>query len=128
MAKDMEQVNNLRYNFDAAVTAYEKELCERWGITDGYWVAGDRYGIFCFFNEDNISLGEMIYIVENDLSYDEYAKWRNYNIKASEYKFHHINIQSWHLGCPRVPQETFDRLDNMRKNLEEACKEVRENF
>lgn len=119
------QISVLRENFDIAVTAYEKVLCERWEIGDGYWVSGDKSAVFCFFDTDCLSLSDLVYAVDNNISYEEYAAWRVYNENASEFGMYSINLPSWHKGCPRTSDETFERLRKLKKDFDDACNEAR---
>jgi hypothetical protein len=39
-----------------------------------------------------------------------------------------LNINAWHKGAPRVPQETFDKLRKMKDELKNLCEETRNKF
>ena len=68
------------------------------GCRDWYWV-GDEIGGLCDFNDtDFLKPEEMVLILEKEISYDDYAEWRDANIKYGDTKGH-INLQSWIMGC-----------------------------
>lgn len=124
----MKYCDKLREKFDAAVSAYEKELCHRWYITDGYWVSDDKSGLYYFRDEYYLTLENMVYVVDNDISYEEFVEWHKYNYKASEFRLNYITLRSWHNGCQRASDEVFARLDKLKKDFEDACEKVKSEF
>ena len=64
--------------------------CRKW-----YWI-GNEVGGACDFEEcDVLNPEDMVRIIENGLSYDEYAEWRDANIDNNRY----INLKSWLMGA-----------------------------
>ena len=64
--------------------------CRKW-----YWI-GDEVGGACDFEEcDVLNPEDMVRIIENGLTYDEYAEWRNANLDNNRY----INLKSWLMGA-----------------------------
>ena len=64
--------------------------CRKW-----YWI-GDEVGGACDFEEcDVLNPKDMVRIIENGLTYDEYAEWCEANIDNNRY----INIKSWLMGA-----------------------------
>jgi hypothetical protein len=96
---------------------------------DTWWV-GDRVGLdlFCFGDCETISLEDMVYCLENNITHDEYIEFTEYNVKCLEYNMHTMNLQSWYMGAPRVPQETFDRLDALKKELNDTIESTKKQF
>ncbi len=65
------------------------------GCRDWYWV-GDEVGGLCDFRDtDFLSPEDMVRIIENRTTYDEYAEWREANIDHAQY----INLKSWLMGA-----------------------------
>ena len=65
------------------------------GCREWYWI-GDEVGGACDFEEtDVLNPEDMVRIIENGLTYDEYAEWRNANLDNNRY----INLQSWLKGA-----------------------------
>lgn len=59
-----------------------------------YWVA-DVVGDSCDFGEvDFLNPGDMVLIIENQMTYFEYAEWRDANIDHGFF----INLKSWLKG------------------------------
>lgn len=129
--------SELKKNFDNAVTAYVNALLYMWSDYDtedpifspayGYWIADDNAGIYCYEDCFTITLSDIIFCVENEVSYDKYMEWIDYCTQAHEFGFDEPNLLSWLNGCPRVPQESFDKLHNMRENLESLIEVVKHN-
>ena len=64
--------------------------CRKW-----YWI-GDEVGGACDFEEtDVLNPEDMVRIIENGLTYDEYAEWRDANLDNK----HYINLKSWLMGA-----------------------------
>ena len=66
--------------------------CRKW-----YWI-GDEVGGACDFEDcDVLNPEDMVRIIENGLTYDEYAEWRDANLDNK----HYINLKSWLMGARR---------------------------
>lgn len=63
-----------------------------------YWV-GDYVGGTCDFGDtDFLSPIDMVVILDNNVTYEQYAEWRDANINNIERKGF-INLESWIMGC-----------------------------
>ena len=63
--------------------------CRKW-----YWI-GNEVGGMCDFEEsDVLNPEDMVLIIENGLTYDEYAEWRDANLDNNPY----IDFKSWLMG------------------------------
>ena len=62
---------------------------------DWYWVGDDVGGVCDFGDADFLNAEDMARIVENGMSYDEYAEWRESNLDHARY----INLRSWMMGA-----------------------------
>ena len=63
--------------------------CRKW-----YWI-GNEVGGMCDFEEsDVLNPEDMVLIIENGLTYDEYAEWRDANLDNNPY----IDLKSWLMG------------------------------
>lgn len=73
-------------------TLVNEQLFE--GIRTWYWI-GDEVGGVCDFEEcDMLNPDDMVRIIENKMTYDEYAEWRDANLDNNRY----INLKSWLMG------------------------------
>lgn len=72
--------------------AVNKQLFD--GSRKWYWI-GDDIGGACDFEEvDILNPDDMVRIIENRTTYDEYAEWREANLDHAQY----INLKSWLMG------------------------------
>lgn len=124
----MESVRKLRRDFERVVTGYVTTFSKLFELNqkDCWWV-GDRIGLdlFCFGDMYYVTLDEMIYIVENGVTFDEYLAYIDYNEKCAEFKLNGLNLKSWHTGAPRVQEFTFARLSSLKKQIDDLCDEAR---
>lgn len=106
-----------------ACNAYLVELANNWGwklnATSDYWVSDEIGGVFCYSDDLFISLDDIRYCVEHDISEDVFREYLDYNSKAVSLGLDSINLQSWEKGCPRVKEEDLDRLIKMKDELNE---------
>ena len=73
--------------------AVNKQLFD--GSRKWYWI-GDDIGGACDFEEaDILNPDDMVRIIENRTTYDEYAEWRDGNLDHAQY----INLKSWLMGA-----------------------------
>ena len=64
--------------------------CREW------YLIGDEVGGACDFEEtDVLNPEDMVRVIENNMTYDEYAEWRDANIDNN----HYINLKSWLIGA-----------------------------
>ena len=109
-----------RYEF--AVNSYILELLNMWelGACYGYWIGDDVGGVYDYGGMFTINLGDIIYCVEHDVTYEQYMEFQEYICDAAEFGFDMPNLRSWMMGCPRTDEETFKKLREMKKGLEKA--------
>lgn len=119
----------LRKNFEDACEAYVLELLNNWDLDSyyGYWIANQIGGTYAYEDNIYINMDDIVYCVENDIQEKEYVENQDYNVRADEFGFNLINLQSWHKGAPRVPDETFKKLEKMKRDLDDAIKQEKEN-
>ncbi len=65
------------------------------GLCEWCWVS-DEVGGLCDFGEtDFLSPEDMVRIIENDITYKQYAEWLDANIENKKF----INLRSWLMGA-----------------------------
>ena len=120
----------LRKKWEDACNGYLVELLNNWGLdraSYGYWIADEIGGTYAYGDCIFINMDDIVYCVENDIQEKEYIENQDYNARANEFRFNLINLQSWHNGAPRVSDETFKRLEKMKRDLDDAIKQEKEN-
>ena len=111
----------LRDEFAAACNGYLDQLLRMWELDAyyGYWNSDQPGTIYHYGETHNLSMEEIIFIVENDVEEDTVLEWEDYCLEAYEFKFNSPNLAAWCRGCPRVPKEQFEKCRQLRKELEE---------
>lgn len=117
----------LKLNLQRAVNGYVSALCKMWemDMADGYWIGDEIGGVWDNGGLVTINLCDMVFCVENGITYKEFNEWMEYNFKCMHFKFDTMNLKSWHNGAPRVSQKTFDRLYGIENGLSEAINDVK---
>ena len=73
------------------------------GCRNWYWI-GDEVGGVCDFDcIDVLNPEDMVRIIENSMTYDEYAEWRDANLDNGRY----INLKSWLMGARHYMLDTW---------------------
>ena len=88
-----ETIELFKFACNSLATAVNKQLFD--GYRNWYWI-GDEVGGVCDFDcIDVLNPEDMVRIIENGLTYDEYAEWRDANLDNGRY----INLRSWLMGA-----------------------------
>ena len=118
----------LRCEFAVACNGYLNELLSMWELDAhyGYWNSDEPGTIYHYAETHNLTMEDIIYIVENDIEEDEVLAWEDYILEAHEFGFDIPNLRSWHRGCPRTSQATFDTLRALKNDLATAVEYEKE--
>lgn len=92
----MDIVNDFHNICDRLADAINKQLFEN--SRNYYWIGEEIGGTCDFGNNDFLTPEEMVLVIENELTYDQYAEWRDANLEYGVTKGY-INLNSWLLGC-----------------------------
>lgn len=120
----------LKENYEKACNGYLVELLNMWDLSHKYgWWAGDEAGSTYFYEDAfSVSMDDIIYIVSNQIPYEEYLEWYEYTTWAIEFGQNVPNLKSWHLGCPRVDKETQKKIMDMKAEFDRLICETKEKF
>lgn len=120
----------LKLNLQKACNGYAAALCKMWDmeVSDGYWIGEEVGGLWDNGDMVTISLCDMVYCVENDIAFKEFQEWEEYNVACLHFHFTTMNLKSWHMGAPRIPQSTFDRLYGYENDFYDAVDKVNSEF
>lgn len=129
MAKDMEQVKDLKKCYAEVCKEYLQAFCKNYDVQydDDAWVAGEN-GTIAFVVDYYLDFHDVIkFAVDNNLSdWNEILEWYDYTLFAHEYGQNCPNFQNWHKGCPRLSKAERERLENLKKDFEAAVKDYKE--
>ena len=126
MKKTKETVKReLKEAYEKVCNNYRDKLLRMWELDGhyGYWNSDQPGTIYHYGEVHNLTMEEIIYIVENDIDEDEVLEWEDYCLDAYEFKFTTPNLRSWIMGCPRTSKETFDTLRKLKQDLQDAVEE-----
>lgn len=115
----------LKEHYEKFCNGYLAELLRMWELDAcyGYWNSDKPGTIYHYAETHNLSMEDIIYIVENDIEEDEVLAWEDYSLDAYEFRFSVPSLKSWHRGCPRTPPEVFEKLRQMKAELDKAVEE-----
>ena len=121
----------LRKDYEQACNGYLCELLRMWELDAyyGYWIGEEIGGVYDYGGGMiTISMDNIIYCVENDVTQEQDMEWQDYNSEAYEFGFDTPNLKSWMMGCPRTSPEVFEKLRKMKAELNEAIKAEKEKY
>ena len=118
----------LREQWEKACNGYLVEMLRMWELDAhyGYWNSDEPGTIYHYGDYHNLTMEDIIYIVEHDIEEDEVTAWEYYCLDAYEFKFTCPNLRAWHMGCPRTEQAVFERLRELKADLAKAVEEEKE--
>ena len=98
-------VRNFKKACDDLAELVNEQLFD--GCREWYWI-GDEVGGACDFEEtDVLNPKDMVRIIDNCLTYNEYAEWREANLDDGRY----INLKSWLKGA-RLSMQKDKKANN----------------
>ena len=118
----------LKEGYETMCNNYRDELLRMWELDAhyGYWNSDQPGTIYHYGEVHNLTMEEIVYIVDNDIEEAEVTVWEDYTLDALEFGFDVPNLMAWHRGCPRVSIVTFDRLRQMKSDLEKFVDDEKE--
>lgn len=93
------------------------------------WVA-DEPGTIACASDYYFDFHDVIkYCVDENINdWNELLQWYDYTLWAADMGFTIPNFRSWHRGCPRVPAEKQQELNEMKRKLNEEIKAIKEKY
>lgn len=120
----------LKKQFEEAVNGYVDALLCMWDLTSkhGCWADGEVGGLYSHDGEFAINMQEIIFCVENDVPLSTFMNYMVYCVRCRKYNFNIPTLESYYNGCQLVPQETFDKLDAMKEELNKCINDTKSRF
>ena len=119
----------LKEQWEKSCNGYLCELLRMWELDAYYcyWIGEEVGGVLDYGSGMfTISMDDIIYCVENDVTQQQYMEWQEYICDASEFGFDTPNLRSFVRGCPRTSAETFKHLREIKAMLNDAVEEEKE--
>lgn len=120
---------SLREHLQIAAQGYLRALLDAWrlDISRGHWISDIVGGTWDQDGELTISLRDIVYCVEEDVSLLEYTDMLSYVTMADYLDLDLPDIRSWHTGrFRRMPPETLERLTQLKDDLLQEIDDARE--
>lgn len=115
-----ETVKKVKDALNLLAAAVNEQLFD--GCREWWWVGEKAGGICCFEDADFLNTEEMILILENNVTYEQYSEWRDYNLSGPA---RGINLDSWLRGCrPELVQFTKEDLMRQLKDVREKTEQI----
>ena len=118
----------LKEQYEKGCNGYLVELLRMWELDAhyGYWNSEQPGTIYHYGDTHNLTMEDIIYIVENDIDEDEVLAWEDYCLDAQEFGFTTPNLRSWNMGCPRTPQEIFDKFRGLKADFDKVVEDEKQ--
>ena len=115
----------LKEQWEKACNGYLTELLRMWELDAyyGYWIGDEVGGVYDYGGSFTIGMDDIIYCVENDVTREQFVEWQEYICDAVALGFDTPNLRSWMKGCPRVQPETFDRINQLKADMNAIIEE-----
>lgn len=119
---------NLISDFQNIANEYASNLCKMFelDIEDGWWVGDDVGGVYCNGDMFSITFEEMRYVVDNNISKDDFLEYMEYVSFCLEFNRTAPNLKSWIKGCPRFDEKGIQRLRELKKEFDIALSDFRQ--
>ena len=115
LKEEFEQIANKYANKLVEMYFFEKD-CDKPYF---YWVSDEAGSILAvsdyYFNFDDIR-----YIVDNNVPFDTWLDWYDYNLAITDLDIKAPNLKSWYVGCPRLTKEQLVNMFRLRQGLDKT--------
>ena len=120
-------IKELQTQWNDACNAYLERLTKMWQWDSYYggWAADEVGGWYIYGDDTSITMDNIRYCVEHNITHTEYMKWSEYCVSAAEFNFNQVGLRAWCEGCPRIEQETFDHLRNLKQQLADDVEKIK---
>lgn len=112
-----------REYFEKGCNEYLRLFCEKHEFdfedAKGSWVGNDIGGVVNVADY-YVDMQTIIDDIELDAPEEEFYKWHDYTLDANEFNLPLPNFRNWVKGCPRTSAETFEKLREIKRTLEEC--------
>lgn len=128
----MKTREELRKDYESACNNYLYQLLSDWGYdysaNIGWWVGDDVGGIYCLEDDIFIRIDDIVYCVDNNISKDDYTYYTDYTTRCNNFGLETMNLNSFIKGAPRISDESFETLEQLKLDLENAIENTKENL
>lgn len=118
----------LKENYEKACNEYLKAFCSTYELQyeKDAWAAGD-VGTIALIGDYYIDFQDMMYMLNNNRAFDEWLRWYDYCLDASDLGLDTPKFTSWCKGCPRLTKEQIQDIKEKRQELKELIDSYKKN-
>lgn len=118
----------LKENYENACNEYLNAFCSTYELQyeKDAWVAGD-VGTIALIGDYYIDFQDMMYMLNNNIAFDEWLRWYDYSLDAHDLGLDVPNFPSWCKGCPRLTEEQIQGIKDKRQELKELIDSYKKN-
>ena len=90
------------------------------------WVANVVGGTISINDEFFLSMEEIVIMIRENVPWETFLAWWDYDMDASLLGLDTINLSSWIKGAPRLSKEQINNLKDKKRELQELVNEYKE--
>lgn len=112
-------------NYECACNNIIMELLKEWELDSGYgyWIGGIVGGLYDYDCYIIIDMVDAVYCIKNNISRDTYNEYVDYNVRCIQNNMTTMNLNSYIKGAPRVTEETFNKIEELKKGIQDIIEE-----
>ena len=130
MTQELKQ--ELRLAYEVACTNYLAAFMEMYDLScePHPWVA-DEVGTVADVGDYYFDFQDIKRCVDEDVHFDTLMEWYDYNVETGMLGLGEINLKSWLMGAPRIPQDrieeiSIEEIKQARKRFEYLVKQTKQ--
>ena len=115
----MEQKEKLKTDYEKACNNYVAALFDMWNYEpnlDCFWIGDDVGGVYTM-RDIYIDMGEIRYIVDNEIRMETVFDWQDYNVRCTNIGLDGMTLKAWCNNAPRYSEQTIKNLEAKTKKL-----------
>lgn len=107
-------------NYECACNNIIMELLKEWELDSGYgyWIGDIVGGLYDYDGYITIDMVDAVYCIKNNISRDTYNEYVDYNVRCIQNNMTTMNLNSYIKGAPRVTEETFNKIEKLKKEIQ----------
>lgn len=105
---------------------YLRLFCEKHDYQNDGWM-GDEHGGTAMCSDLYISFDTIKTDIDMNADKNEFVEYYDYTIQAREFGLNIPNFRSWLKGCPRTSEESFQKMREIRQQLDELIEKEKIN-
>lgn len=112
-------------NYECACNNIIMELLKEWELDSGYgyWIGDIVGGLYDYDGYITIDMVDAVYCIKNNISRDTYNEYVDYNVRCIQNNLTTMNLNSYIKGAPRVTEETFNKIEELKKGIKAITEE-----